>query len=60
MPKSIELGLQRHSHWLLRVPLAALLWGYGNAKFPAAITNPGDFGVPETVYTLNPLAKCQA
>ncbi|MEM1435227.1 MAG: hypothetical protein AAGG11_14295 [Pseudomonadota bacterium] len=45
--------LERHSHWLLRVPLAALLWGYGAAKFPAAISNPGDFGVPAPLYTLN-------
>lgn len=46
-------GLQRHSHWVLRLPLAALIWGYGVAKFPAALTNPGDFGVPASLYILN-------
>lgn len=44
---------ERLSHWLLRLPLAALIWGYGVAKFPAALTNPGDFGVPAVLYVLN-------
>ncbi|MEM6707675.1 MAG: hypothetical protein AAF648_02705 [Pseudomonadota bacterium] len=44
---------EAHAHWLLRLPLAALIWGYGIDKFPGAVVNPGDFGVPATLYVLN-------
>ncbi|MEM6641028.1 MAG: hypothetical protein AAF610_14135 [Pseudomonadota bacterium] len=47
----------RFSHWLIRIPIAAVIWTYGIAKFPAAFTNPGDFGVPGILYTLNALGE---
>ncbi|MEN1727372.1 MAG: hypothetical protein AAGJ52_02940 [Pseudomonadota bacterium] len=47
----------RAAHWLLRIPLAALIWQYGMQKFPSALTNPGDFGVPAFLYTLNAFAE---
>ena len=42
----------RHGHWALRLPLAAMLLFYGLQKFPDALIQPGAFGVPAVLFVL--------
>lgn len=47
----------RIAHWAIRIPLAGLLFYYGQQKFPYVFTAPGDFGVPATLYILAAFAE---
>ena len=47
----------RFAHWTIRIPLAGLLFYYGQQKFPSVFTSPGDFGVPAALYILAAFAE---
>ena len=47
----------RFAHWVLRLPLAALLLYYGVQKFPGALIEPGAYGVPAALYVLAAFAE---
>ncbi len=48
---------ERVAHWFLRIPLAVLIWGYGVQKFPGAVTDPGNYGVPAALFVLSAVGE---